>query len=559
MTARLMVALLLVSVSCASRPASSVATRPAQITISVVGTSDVHGRVVPAGTRGGLAVFGGYLRNLRAARSADGGAVVVVDAGDMFQGTLESNLNEGAAVVDAYNALGYTAAAIGNHEFDFGPVGEAATPRSPADDARGAIKARAAQATYPLLAANVIDTATGRPVAWRNVRPSTIVEAAGIKVGIIGVTSTSTLATTIALNTRGLSIAPLAPAIAAEARRLRAGGAAVVIVTAHAGGRCTMFGLPEDATSCDPAQEIMEVARQLPAGAVDVIVGGHTHQRVAHDVAGIAIVQSGANGVAFGRVDLVVNRADGTLSARRIFAPQEITGDAAYEGQPVLPDARVAAAVAPAIAAAEALKRRSLGVVLETPFPLNARRESALGNLLTDALRESVPGADVALVNGGGIRAELPAGDLSYGRLFEASPFENRLVTVVLTGEQLTRVVTHDLTRPEALITSLSGVRVAAQCDAGMLRVRLTRASGAPVQDTERLRVIATDFLAAGGDGILPPAGPPVAVEEIDLLMRDAAAAWLERHGGRLNASTFLPADAPRWNYPGERPVRCAP
>src|SRR5687768_348374 len=114
-------------------------------TISIVGTNDLHGGVLPVDGRGGLALLGGYVDNLRAARARDGGAVLLIDAGDMWQGTLESNTFEGASVVAAYNALGYTAAAIGNHEFDFGPVGPASIPSTPADDPRGALKARAAE------------------------------------------------------------------------------------------------------------------------------------------------------------------------------------------------------------------------------------------------------------------------------------------------------------------------------------------------------------------------------------------------------------------------------
>ena len=94
---------------------------------------------------------------------------MLVDAGDMFQGTLESNMTEGAAVVRAYNALGYDAVAVGNHEFDFGPVGPAPSPRAPGDDPRGALKARAAEAHFPFLAANLVDDATGAPPAWPNV------------------------------------------------------------------------------------------------------------------------------------------------------------------------------------------------------------------------------------------------------------------------------------------------------------------------------------------------------------------------------------------------------
>ena len=83
------------------------------ITLSIVGTNDRHGAIVPRDGRGGLAMFAGFVQNLRAARARAGGAVLVIDAGDMFQGTLESNLNEGAAIVDAYNAIGYAAATIG--------------------------------------------------------------------------------------------------------------------------------------------------------------------------------------------------------------------------------------------------------------------------------------------------------------------------------------------------------------------------------------------------------------------------------------------------------------
>ena len=170
---------------------------PATLTLSVVATTDLHGGVLPRGARGGVAALGGYVRNLRAARLADRGGVLLVDSGDMFQGTLESGLNEGAAVVRAYNTLGYSAVAIGNHEFDYGPVGPDETVQKPGEDPRGALKARASEARFPFLAANTIDDATGKPVAWPNVKPSTIVTVAGVKVGLVGVTTIDTATTTV--------------------------------------------------------------------------------------------------------------------------------------------------------------------------------------------------------------------------------------------------------------------------------------------------------------------------------------------------------------------------
>src|SRR5687767_15502066 len=198
-------------------PGTSGKTQGAAVTLSIVGTNDLHGGVLPAEGRGGLAWLGGYVNNLRAVRARDGGAVLLIDAGDMWQGKLESNLDEGATVVAAYNALGYTAAAVGNHEFDFGPVGPAPTPATPTDDPRGALKARAAEAAFPMLAANLIDTSTGAPVDWTNVKPAVLVEAADVKVGIIGVMAAGALQATAAANTRGLVVAPLTETIISQA------------------------------------------------------------------------------------------------------------------------------------------------------------------------------------------------------------------------------------------------------------------------------------------------------------------------------------------------------
>src|SRR5919201_6330769 len=131
----------------AAVPSPAAAQKDQRVTISVVATTDLHGHVES------LPWLGGHLRNLRARRATDGGGVLLVDSGDMFQGTLESNLVEGASVVRGYNALGYAAAAIGNHEFDFGPAGPAQLP-GPHDDPRGALKARARQARFPFVAAN---------------------------------------------------------------------------------------------------------------------------------------------------------------------------------------------------------------------------------------------------------------------------------------------------------------------------------------------------------------------------------------------------------------------
>jgi len=363
-------------------PPAAVAARAqaGPVTLSVVGTTDLHGRIFAEDGRGGLALLGGYLANLRAARAADGGAVLLLDSGDTYQGATASNLSEGGVVIDAYNALGYTAAAIGNHDFEFGAVDVWNPRQETSSDTRGALKARAAQAHFPFLAANLREH--DAPVTWPNVVPSALVDAAGVKVGLIGVMTYDALAMTLAANVVGLRVTALADAIVTEATGLRAAGATVVVVASHAGGECAAFDRPTDLGSCDDTAEMFEVVRRLPRGLVDVVMAGHTHAAVAHEVNGVAIAQAYSWGRAFSRVDVTVDRARARVAGVRIFPPQPVCArssapgrcaaqgtPAEYEGRPVVAAAAVEAAMAPALARVQSVRARPLGGVLAASVP----------------------------------------------------------------------------------------------------------------------------------------------------------------------------------------------
>src|SRR5215218_8684082 len=173
---------------------STVRPPAAPVHVVVVGTTDVHGwfnghvETPPGGGEGvvwgGLPALASYVEALR---DENQGRLVLVDSGDMFQGTLESNIFEGEAVVKGYNVLGYAAAAVGNHEFDFGPVGPEAIPRKPGDDPLGALKRNADLAMFPLLSANMVEKSTGRTPAWA--RRYIMVRSGGVRIGIIGLST----------------------------------------------------------------------------------------------------------------------------------------------------------------------------------------------------------------------------------------------------------------------------------------------------------------------------------------------------------------------------------
>jgi 5'-nucleotidase len=571
--------------ACTSRPpfaaaqsSSSTGSPSGTVTISIVGTNDLHGGVLQREDRGGLALLGGYVANLRAARAKDGGAVLLIDAGDMWQGTLESNLNEGAVVTAAYDALGYTAAAIGNHDFDFGPVGPDSTPKRPGDDPRGALKARAASASFPFLAANIIDTPTGKPVAWKNVRPSTVVTAAGVKLGIIGVITAEALQVTMAANTPGLRIAPLAETIAAEATRLRAGGASVVVVASHAGGVCSDLASPTDLSSCNLSEEIARVIAALPPGLVDVVIAGHRHLAMAHQIDGVAVSEAYTGGRAFGRVDLFLDRATHRVLERRSFPPRELCArvdpgtdrcdpggasaarvQAQYEGAPVGPDPAVAKIVAAAVAAAAAQKAVPIGITLAAPLRRTQALDSAIGNLVTDAYLAAVPGADLAVNNTqGGLRADMPAGPITYGMVFEVMPFDNRVVAVHLTGAELRRAAAIWLGAGTPALPGIAGLRVQATCQHGTLQVALLRPDDSAVADADRLVVATTDFLATNGDNIFTPVAPTGLTVDRDVgAARDLVVDALRNRGGTLREADLLERGRSRWTLPGPRPITC--
>ena len=536
-------------------------------TITILGTNDVHGALerVP--------LFAGFVANVRAARAADGGGVVLVDGGDMFQGTLESNIAEGADMVRAYNQIQYDAVAVGNHEFDYGPVGAKAVASSSDDDPRGALKARASEAHYPFLVSNIADAATGQRVDYPNMPASTLIERAGVKIGILGVSTQSTPTTTMSANFAGLSMMPSAQAVLDQAKQLRDKGAQIIIATMHVGSSCKDVEHHDDTSSCEKNEEIFKLLSELPKGTVDVMVAGHTHAGMAHMIDGVAVIESYANGRAFGRVDLTVDGA-GKVTNVKIHAPHLMCALdknrnpvpvsecqlGSYEGKPVVADPAVQKIVDEALARAAERRSEQLGITVTKTVTRAHGEESAEGNLMTDLMLASRRDAQVAMTNGGGLRADLPAGSLTYGQLFEAAPFDNRFTIVEVTGKNLRDLVADNLSHGGGIL-SFSGLVATARCKGDKLDVAV-KVAGKPVNDTAKYKIATSDFLATGGDGALQRLHlPDTAMHPTDVIMRDGMAdvlrSWKGTAKATIDPDKLLVKKAPRLDYPGKRPVRC--
>nr|AIA17788.1 5'-nucleotidase, C-terminal domain protein [uncultured bacterium] len=179
-----------------------------------------------------------------------------------------------------------------------------------------------------------------------------------------------------------------------------------------------------------------------------------------------------------------------------------------FAGRTIAPDARVASAIQPFLTAVEVKRNEPLGLTTSAPFIRNYSRESSIGNLITDAMR-AVFGGDIAFFNSGGIRANLPAGELKYSDLFEVSPFDNYPAIVMMTGAQIMEAL-RATTQGNRGILQVSGLRYTVdeakdEDKPESQRNRIVAATldnGQPIDPQKLYKVIMLDFLVAGGDNM---------------------------------------------------------
>ena len=309
-------------------PPAPVPAAAPQRCLSILAWNDLHGQLSPDDPvvdtgrlpAGGVAALADQVAAVR----ATGDTVVVLDAGDLFTGPLASTLAEGAPVIEAYRILGVDAAAFGNHEFDFGPVGyEAITaPPGVGDEAgaagpRGALLARMAAASFPFLSAN-LHRKGGAPTGWPGHEASTRIQRDGFDVGVVGYTTQDTPTTTLKLNVADLDFSTGAAArVAAAVRELRAAGSAPVVLLAHASLEGELPQALGDAA--DHKGEIATLMAELGPDVPDLVVAGHRHAWMLGKVRGVPIVSSNQHGVGLARIRYC--REGGVAQAHRDRAP----------------------------------------------------------------------------------------------------------------------------------------------------------------------------------------------------------------------------------------------
>ncbi|MET0579638.1 MAG: 5'-nucleotidase C-terminal domain-containing protein, partial [Ilumatobacteraceae bacterium] len=453
--------------------------------LSIVGLNDFHGQLEPSTTpMDGLNVSAGGAAQLATMFGEEDsslpGRTLLLAAGDNVGASPpNSALLDDRPAIDVENAWGLDATSFGNHEFDFGIE---------------RILAHQERADFPFLSANIVEEATRREPDW--MKTSAVFRVKGIRVGVIGATVRTTPELVRADATEGLVFLDEAERIRRESAKLRQRGVRVQLVVIHEGAV-----LGANAIDGRPAEEwqgpIIPIVEALQKTTIDLVIAGHTHRPANTVVGHIPVVEGFNAGASYSVAQLMVKGSDvvWTGAATRIA-----------KNLGVARRADVQAIVDAANAETAVLRNQVIGTqaidILRDPSRLS---ESAMGNLVADAMRAKYPGVDAALTNSGGLRADLlasppsageAAGEVTWGEVFAVLPFGNRTVIETLTGAQLT----------EALLNGFSPV-----CNPAIATGRFPQVSGLKIDFHCDGTTPVVDGIALAPDGpggTLTPLGP---------------------------------------------------
>jgi 2',3'-cyclic-nucleotide 2'-phosphodiesterase (5'-nucleotidase family) len=419
--------------------------------------------------------------------------------------------------------------ALGNHEFDWG---------------QDVLQKRSDQANFPFLAANIFyKIKEDNPVPARGDRPPwakpyAVIEAKGVKVGVIGIAHPDTPAITNPLHVDNLLFTDPLEAIHEILPEVEAEGATIIVIMAHIGGYWPDFeeGIKDLACGCDSEK-------------VDLIVSGHTHTQIHDIMCGIPVVQSYSKGSAFSRVDFHVDLETGeaityTMNDSSTTTYQNYGENPAWYKRwdnehwvKVVPDPLVAAIVDKVEKQIDSMKNDVLGEV-EKPIARYYRYESEMGDWVNDLMRthEYAPGIDFAMTNSGGLGADIDAGQITFGEVYEALPFDNTLVVVELDGNEVRQVLEEGITGEHGVV-QVSGLKFTFNYDAPVgkriIGDVVDSNTGLPLDPKKIYHVAVNDFMAHGGDGYQTLAANPQV--NTSTLVRDIIVSWIKR------SSSFAP------------------
>jgi len=467
-------------------------------TVVILHTNDFHGNLVPVidankNSVAGAAREATIINSVRSTFGED--HVLLVDAGDAIQGATVANLFQGKSVTDAYNAMGYNVATLGNHEWDYG---------------QEVLKERIADAKFDYVNSNL----TGTNLGWKS---SVIKNISGINIGLFGLmTSDYPIIVTPSSQTNVTVEDPIASA-KTEVADLKAQGAQYVVALSHC-------GYENGGAPLDPA---------IAAGApgINLIIGGHSHTvlKTAVMVGKTMITQTGTAGAYVGKEVIDFTTYQGKVTR------QSVT----YELVPTLTSVPEDPAIKAIVDGYNNQLTAKLSVVVgKALVALDGERadvrtkETNLGNYVADWMRIST-GADIAFMGGGSIRVSVPAGDVTVGNIYAVLPFDNFLEVLEIKGSTLKAALENSVSAYPAQLggfLQVSGFSFSFDPSkpAGSRVVSITR-DGKPVDMNATYKLAVQDYNAIGGDGYTMLIGAKIVYKSSDW-NRDGMVTYIMAH-----------------------------
>ena len=430
-----------------------------QFPLRILHTNDWHGTIQPLSSAwlnaseprliGGAGVLGTALNRQKLDILRRGGRYLLLDAGDLFQGSMEVNLTQGLAMIDLYNHLGYVVTALGNHDFDYGPQ---------------ALRQAYEQAHFTPVCANL----DGHDRFWRR---SVKLRVGPLKIGIFGLITPDLPSVSVKKNLAGVQLRNVATAAAAEATALRRDGCDLVVLLSHCGhpmDRLLAWWTPD----------------------IDVIIGGHSQDHLNQPVVTgkTLIVQTRGYGSHLGDLTLQWSTEDKRIAtwtyASHLLDPQ-IFDLATDTIEAVLPHI-------------ELVRKKANEPVAWLDKPLSKGvdgSDSEIGWITCRAIRER-SGQPIAVFHRNGIRNDLARGLVTFGTLYQVLPFEHEIMTGEMSGEDLLQVAAFSLpgVQPPLVIEGLEPVGTSAGSPGWRQK------NGAAIEKGKWYPIAFNDFLAQGGD-----------------------------------------------------------
>ncbi|HDR7417416.1 bifunctional metallophosphatase/5'-nucleotidase [Bacillus cereus] len=467
----------------AAPPSQNPAEQNRYIDVQMLGINDLHGQLdtvkkINNKEAGGADYLATYLKE----HKKQNPNTLLVHAGDIVGASPPvSALLQDEPTIEFLNDLKFDVGTIGNHEFDEGIDEMKRLIYGGYHEKTGNFKG----ANFPYVAANFYNKSTGRLF----LPPFTVKMVDGVPVGFIGVVTTDTPNVVMPTMLNNVQITDEVEAINKSTQQLKRLGVKSIVVLAHVGGTTDESGVTNG--------DLTRIANETDP-EVDVIFGGHSHTYVNGTVNNKLIVQANSYGMAFSDVDVTIDRKTKDIVKKKA---EVIT--TYHEG--VEPDKQVKKKL-------DQYKEKIAPLVNEvvgkSTAPIDRKQndagESTLGNLVADAQRQTMQ-TQISLMNPGGIRNDLDAGDITWGELYGIQPFGNQLIKVDLTGQDVRDILNQQWQKGTTRMLQISGIQYTWDANKPngekVTNIRLT--NGEELSPSTTYSVVANAFLASGGDGFV--------------------------------------------------------